>query len=445
MTEGKSYKLILFFALPIMGGILLQMLYNTVDGIVVGNFVSEQALGAVNTAGTFAALLVSVSNGIANGSSVYLAQLYGARERDQLHRAMSTMILSMLFMGAAFTVAGELASRLILQKVLSVPADTYGFALAYLRIYLLGLCLMFLFNGLSAALRAIGDSKAAMLMLVVSSFVNIVLDVAFVVIFQWGVAGVAVATVIAQAMALAACMVYIRKKQPLLVLHISEMHFEFQVCLIYLKTGIPMAVMNVISNIGAMAVQRLVNSYGSSFMAAVAAAGKLEQYACVPIMSFAQAITVFTGQNVGAGKLERVKEGLHSTWGMSTIGCGILSVAFFAAARPVIMLFGCRGETLEIGVEYIHFIPFILIFAMFQFTTRCMLQGAGDVTVPMVLTFVTLVLRIVSAYMMAATPIGYRAVWYATAVDFAVGSIFALIRMKTGKWKTKRLVNTPVK
>ena len=201
-----------------------------------------------------------------------------------------------------------------------------------------------------------------------------------------------------------------------------------------------MAIMNVISNIGAMAVQRLVNSYGSSFMAAVAAAGKLEQYACVPIMSFAQAMTVFSGQNVGAGRLDRVKQGLHRTWGMSTIGCAVLSVIFFIAARPVIMLFGCRGQTLAIGVEYIHFIPFILIFAMFQFTTRCMLQGAGDITVPMVFSFVTLALRVIAAYAMAATPIGYRAVWYATAVDFAIGSIFVLIRMKTGKWKTKALV-----
>lgn len=442
MTEGKAYKSILFFALPIMGGILLQMLYNTVDGIVVGNFVSEQALGAVNTSGTFAALLVSISNGISNGSSVYLAQLYGAREKEQLHRAMSTMVLLMVFMGIGFTVIGELASSLILHNILSVPADTYADALIYLRIYLLGLCLMFLFNGLSASLRAIGDSKAAMLMLVVSSLVNIVLDIIFVVVLHWNVAGVAVATVIAQAIALVACMVYIRKKQPLLMLTVKELRFDLEICLIYLKTGIPMAIMNVISNVGAMAVQRLVNSYGSSFMAAVAAAGKLEQYACVPVMSFAQAVTVFTGQNVGAGKLDRVKKGLHSTWCMSTIGCGILSVVFFIAARPVIMLFGCRGEALEIGVQYIQFIPFIIIFAMFQFTTRCMLQGAGDVTVPMILTFVTLAVRVASAYIMAATPIGYRAVWYATAVDFALGSICVLIRMRTGKWKTKRLVKT---
>ena len=226
------------------------------------------------------------------------------------------------------------------------------------------------------------------------------------------------------------------------MLTVKELHFDLEICLIYLKTGIPMAIMNVISNVGAMAVQRLVNSYGSSFMAAVAAAGKLEQYACVPVMSFAQAVTVFTGQNVGAGKLDRVKKGLHSTWCMSAIGCGILSVVFFIAARPVIMLFGCRGEALEIGVQYIQFIPFIIIFAMFQFTTRCMLQGAGDVTVPMILTFVTLAVRVASAYIMAATPIGYRAVWYATAVDFALGSICVLIRMRTGKWKTKRRVKT---
>ncbi|MCF0133884.1 MAG: MATE family efflux transporter [Blautia sp.] len=435
MTEGKISKSIALFALPIMGGLILQMLYNTVDGIVVGNFVGENALGAVNTSGAFVNLLVSISNGLAGGSSVYLAQLFGAREKERLHRAMSTMLLMMIGIGVILTVTGELIADIVLRNMLNVPEQVYGWAMSYLRIYLLGLICVFLYNAMASALRSVGDSKAAMYMLIISSVANIVLDLIFVVLFGWGVIGVAVATVLAQLIAVLLCLVYVKKKQPLLFVQWNEISFNKSDCSIYLKTGIPLAIQYIISNTGALAVQRLVNSYGESFMASVAAASKIEIYAVIPIMCFAQTMTVFSGQNIGANQPERVRKGLHASWAMSLTGCLVLTMVFLFGSKPLIMLFGCRGEVLEIGVQYLHFVPVSLFFAAFMYTTKCALQGAGDIKVPLVFTFVTLFLRVVAAYAMAATPIGYRAVWIATAVDFGAGAILNLIRFRGGKWK----------
>lgn len=440
MTDGVIWKSIILFALPIMGGLFLQMLYSTVDGIVVGNFLGEGALGAVNTSGAFVNVLLAVSNGISGGSGVYLAQLYGANEKEKLHKAMATMLILMIACGSILLILGELFTGGILHIILNVPDSLHSMAAQYLRVYLIGLPLMFVYNGLASSLRSIGDSAAAMLMLVVSSVINIALDIMFVAIFGWGVMGVAIATVIAQATAVISCIFYVRIKQPLLHVPIREWTFEKDAFQIYLMTGIPLAIQYVISQLGAVGVQRLVNSYGKSFMASCAAAGKIEQYAIVPIMSFAQTMVVFSGQNVGAQKTDRAKKGLYTAWCMSTIGCIVLAFILIFGAKPLVMLFGCRGETLDIGIEYLHFIPFVLIFAVFQFTTRCLLQGAGDVTFPMVVTFITLGLRVASAYAMAATPIGYRAVWVCTAVDFSIGALMNIIRFVRGSWEKKSLV-----
>jgi len=440
MLDGRIGRSILLFALPIMGGLFLQMLYGTVDGIVVGNFVGETALGAVNISGNFVVLLISLANGVSAGSGVYLAQLFGANEKEKLHKAMATLHVVMLFCGLLLTVIAEIWAKGILSSWLNVPEQTMGDATLYLRIYLIGLPLMFLYNGMAAALRSIGDSKATMYMLIISSIINIILDVILVAGFKMGVVGAASATVFAQLCVVVACAIYIRKKQELLHITVGEIQIDFEIFKIFMAAGIPLAIQHVISQLGVLAVQRLVNGYGESFMAGVAAAGKLEQFAVVPIMSFAQAMVVFSGQNTGAGQVDRTKKGLFASWKMSLTGCVILALVFLLGARPLIYLFGCRGNTLDLGVEYLHFVPVCLFFASLQYTTKCALQGAGDIKVPMVITFVGLGMRVVSAYAMAATPIGYRAVWYCTAVDFAICAVGCIIRFANGRWKDKALV-----
>lgn len=440
MIDGRIGRSILLFALPIMGGLFLQMLYSTVDGIVVGNFVDEVALGAVNISGAYVNLLVAVANGISAGSGVYLAQLYGANEKEKLHKAMATLHILMIVSSVVLTILSLTFAPAILGGILNVPSGSVPVASLYLRIYVVGLPMMFLYNGMAAALRSIGDSSSTMFMLIISSIVNIILDLLFVAVFRMGVSGAALATVISQLIVVVTCAIYIMKKQPLLHISRNEFTFDMPTFQIFLKAGIPLAIQYVISQLGALAVQRLVNSYEESFMASVAAASRIEQFAVVPIMSFAQALVVFSGQNTGAGKLDRTKKGLFASWKMSLSGCVVLAFVFIFGAEPLIYLFGCRGNTLAIGVEYLHFVPVSLVFAAFQFTTRCALQGAGDIKASMVVTFISLGMRIISAYAMAATVIGYRAVWICTAVDFFIGAVFNIIRFSTGKWKKKALI-----
>lgn len=442
MTEGRIGSQIVRFALPIMGGIFLQMLYSTVDGVVVGNFVSEAALGAVNTAGTFCNLLLAVANGLSGGGSVYIAQLYGARKRQQMKCAVSTMLFLMIGLGLLFTAAGELAAGSVLAHILAVPEDAYGHALFYLRVFLLGLTFQFLYNTFAAILRAVGDSAATMLFLILSSVVNIVLDLMFVAVFRWGVAGAAAATVIAQGLSVLACVLYIRKKQPLLVVARKEWQFDVSVCGILLKTGLPMSFQNVISNIGTLSIQRLTNSYGSTFMAGVAAAGKFDMYASVPIMSFSQAVFVFTGQNVGAGDYGRVRRGCLCGLAMSYVGAIVMGLCFWFLGEDFVRMFGCEGAAVEAGRQYLHFLAFALLFAPALFVTRSMMQGAGDVFSPTVITFIALGLRVCSAYAMAATEIGQRAVWYSIGVDFGSCSIMLVLWLMTGHWKKKALVKS---
>ncbi len=443
MTQGKIWKHLLAFALPIMGGMLLQMLYNTVDGIIVGRQISEVALGAVNTSGSYANLLLAVASGLSTGASIVLSQYFGAKQEDKLHKAISTMVILMFSLGLFFTVIGEIGVDLVLTHILNVPEDAYNYAEVYLRIYFLGMIFQFLYNGFAAALRSVGNSGATLLFLVVSSICNIVLDLLFVNVFHWGVAGAAIATVISQALSVAISIWYIYTRQKVLAVSRSEFRFEKEPCMMILKTGIPIAIQTVISQLGTICMQRLINRFGSTFMAAIAAGGRVEQFTMVPILGFGQAMSVFAGQNAGAGDFKRVMKGLFVALGMAVGMSLVFSTLLYIFAGQLIGLFGCTGEALAIGTVYLKFMAFVFIISAVLFVARGMIQGCGDTVITTYITFGTLAFRVFIAYVMAGIEsIGYKAVWYAMAIDFAIGTTLYIIRLASGKWKTKVVVKT---
>ena len=441
MTQGTAWKHILLFSLPILGGMILQLLYTTVDGIVVGNVVGEQALGAMNTSVSYANVLLAISTGLSTGCGIVIAQFYGANQRERLRLCISTMLLLMLGLGIAVTVVGILTTDIVLQYVLGVPEDVFSYASQYMKVYFLGMVFQFAYNAMAAELRSVGDSGATMLFLLISSVANILLDLLLVLGFQLGVVGAAIGTVLAQMISVIVCVIYIRKKHALLWIPGREMIFRPELCRMILKLGIPVMVQTVISSLGMLAVQRLINSFGGTTMAGVAAASKIESYAIMPNIAFASGMATYAGQNAGAGDLKRVWRGYVSALVITGLICGTFSILIFVLAKPLVGLFGCSGDALSFGIEYLRFMACVLIIMTVLFISRGMLQGVGDVTITTVITFATLAMRVVLAYWMAGLPsVGRRAIYICMGIDFCIGTAFYIVRLASGVWKKKVLV-----
>lgn len=446
MTQGTPWKHILWFSLPILGGMILQSLYSTVDGIVVGNFVGEEALGAMNTSISYANVLLAISTGLSTGCGIVIAQFFGGDRRDRLRLCISTMLILMVGLGLAVAVVGIATATLVLKYVLGVPEDVLPYALTYIRIYFLGMVFQFAYNAMAAELRSVGDSKATMLFLLISSAVNILLDLLLVIVCGLGVAGVAVGTVLAQLVSVLVSMVYIKRRHTLLWVSRHEMIFRAELCGTILKVGIPVMLQTMISSLGMLAIQRLINSFGSATMAGVAGASKIENYAIMPIIAFASGMSTYAGQNAGAGDLKRVWKGYVSGLILTGLICGAFSLVIFALAQPLVSLFGCTGDALSFGVEYLRFMACVLVIMTMLFISRGMLQGVGDVTITTVITFATLALRIILAYWMAGLPaVGRKAIYICMGIDFCIGAVFYIIRLASGTWKQKILVKTAKK
>lgn len=436
MTQGSPWKHILLFSLPILAGMMLQLFYTTVDSIVVGNFVGENALGAMNTSVTYANWLLAISTGLSTGSGIVIAQFFGGGKEQDMRRCVSSMLLLMTGLGLVIMVVGLVTSDLVLRNVLNVPEENFHYASAYMQVYFLGMVFQFAYNAFAAALRSVGDSGATMKFLLVSSVANIFFDLLFVVAFNWGVEGAALGTVLAQGLSVLCSIVYIKKKQPLLWIPRKEMKFHGDMGKMILKLGVPVMIQTVISSSGQIAIQRLINGFGPSTMAAVAAGGKIESYALMPNIAFSNGMATYAGQNAGAGDMKRVWKGYKACLLMSGAFCLTMSLIIFIFAGPLVGLFGCGPESVAFGIRYLRFMACVLILMMLLFVSRGMLQGVGDVSICTVITFVTLAIRIIFAYSTVGI-LGAPVIYICMGLDFVIGAGFYVIRLASGKWKKK--------
>ena len=443
MTVGAEWRHILLFSLPIMAGNLLQQLYNTVDGIVVGNYVSQEALAATGSAGTLAMLFLAAAIGLGNGAGIMLAQLFGARRTDSIRTAATTSLLLLLGIGAALSVFGFFASRLLFSALLNVAeGETLDLAVAYFRVYSLGFVLQFAYNTVAALLRSLGDSRATLVFLLVSAVVNLVLDLLFVIVFHWGVVGAAVATVVSQLASTAVSFVYMYRRYPLLRPKRGAPLFRGSLCALCLRLGIPATVQQCIVGFGNVFVQRLINSFGSATMAAFTAGNRVENYLFVPAVGFNNGMATFAAQNTGARKPERIRRGLFECIVMSFAICVALSVCTWIFAPGLGRLFGLDSEALTQTIGYNRFLSwFFWTFACYM-PLAGMLQGTGDVNAALICSLVTLGIRVALAYVFAgALGWGYAGIWRAMPIGWASGGALALIRYFTGAWKRKGITD----
>ena len=438
LTQGKEWKLILLFTLPLIAGNLLQQMYNAVDGIVVGNFAAagEDALSAVGTCTPVTMIFLAVAMGMSSGCSILIAQLYGAHRYDEMRQAISSSLILVGILGLCLTVVGSVIAKWFLVYVLVVPDSFLADATAYFSIYCFGLLFQFVYNIVSFILRSLGDSSATLYFLLVSSVTNIILDMLFVAVFHWDVPGVAIATVIAQALSAVVSVIYMFKKYPSLRFGKGEFRFYRDKGRLALRLGIPTTLQQCIVSMGNLAVQRVVNDFGIT--AGYTAGLRVENFVSTLPLSFNVGISTFTGQNIGAGRLDRVHRGLQATWGMGLGVCAGVGLLTYLMATPLARLFGVGGDALTVAVAYIHVLsPSLLVFGMYYITTG-VLHGSGDVNFTAANSLVSLGIRCGAAYILAYfTPLGGAAVWISPVIGWGVVMLLALARYKWGPWRTK--------
>ena len=436
MTQGKEWKLILSFTLPLIGGNLLQQIYSLADSLIVGNFAGQTALASVGTSFPITFLLLALATGLTNGVGVMASQFYGAKNAEAFRKNLSTACFTLLGAGILITILGILTSRPLLAGLLQADASILDDALLYLRIYCIGLVFQFAYNTFAAILRSIGDSRSTMYFLLLATVVNIVLDLIFVQF--WQVAGVAWATVIAQAVSAVTAGVYLFRKVELARFRKGQFRFHREMFGKSLRLGVPTSIQQCSVGLGMVLMQRLINSFGVDTISAITAAMKLESFAMVPIMMFYMGLSNFTGQNMGARQMDRIKRGYHQTMVMAMITCAGIILLLVFAGPYAIGLFHMNQAATAIGVEYLQTLAWFFLIFCIMYITNGVLQGSGDVAYPTAGSMTSLIVRVIVANIMATFPaIGYRSIFYSIPIGWVCGTAIVFIRYLTGKWKTK--------
>lgn len=446
LTEGKPLKLLFFFALPMVIGNLFQQLYNMVDSMVVGQFVGEDALAAVGSSFPVVFLAVAVAAGLSMGCTVVISQLFGAGQIREMKVTVSTALLSLGGIGLVIMGIGEIAAEPLL-KLLGTDPDIMTDSLSYLRIYFGGAVFLFLYNSLNGIYNALGDSKTPLVFLMISALTNIVLDLLFVIRFQMGVAGVAWATLIAQGVcAFFSFFVLVKRLRKMENEPASRQtkfaFFEATAARRIAKVGIPSMLQQSVVSLSMMMMQGLVNSYGKVFVAGYTAATKIDTLAMLPNMNFSNAMSSYTAQNIGAGKPDRVKQGYKASMLMVLIFSIIITAAIYLFGPNLLGLFlnqGAEGSAMSYGLKYMQTVSVFYVLMGFMFVGNGLLRGAGDMGAFMLSSMSNLFVRVATAYLLAHF-IGSSAIWWSIPTGWAVGSVFSFLRIKSGKWKLKKLV-----
>ncbi|HPY97310.1 MAG TPA: MATE family efflux transporter [Candidatus Cloacimonadota bacterium] len=441
LTNGRISTQIFFFSLPMLLGNIFQQLYNVVDSVVVGNFIGKEALAAVGASFPVIFVLTSFFMGISIGISVIISHYYGARDHNNVKRGIDVMLGFSAIAGVIATLAGSFLTRQIF-NLLNTPPNIIEDSIGYFKIYSLGMVFFFGYNGISAILRGLGDSKTPLYFLIVSTVLNIILDLTFVVKFGWGVNGVAIATVISQFVSVASMIVYLQLKHPIMKIRIKAFEFDYQIFKKSINIGLPTGIQQTFVSIGGMALLRIVNQFGSDVAASYAVANRLDSFAMMPAMNFSMALSSFVGQNLGARKVERAIKGLYATIALSAIISTFVTIVFWFFGDKLILIFTRDQEVIVPGLAYLRIVGSCYLFFSTMFCFTGFMRGAGDTFVPMIISIFSLwILRIPAAYLLSRPMFGLgpKGIWLGIPVGWFFGLIASFIYFRMGKWKTRSM------
>ena len=382
LTQGNELKTIFYFSLPILIGNLFQQLYNVVDSIIVGNYLGKESLAAVGFSYQINFLLVAFSTGISMGASVLISRYFGAKKMNYVKKVIDTGFVFSVVLSVLIAVLGIYFSYTILVSF-RVPEELLFMANDYLKIIFIGVIPTFAYNALTNILRGVGDSKTPTYILIAATFLNIVLDITFIKIFQWGVSGAAIATVISQLFSFIVCMIYMYYHYAEFYIHVNSLQFDWQQLKQSLIIGLPATLQQVFIGVGFMSIQFLINGFGTDCMAAYTAASKVDSFAEMPALNLGRALTNFTAQNYGANQKDRIIKGGKYTLFMGVGISLLLSVIICLFPTMFLSMFNRDTNVLQIGSGYLRIVSaFYFIFAAMQILNGLLL-GYGKPFVPM--------------------------------------------------------------
>ena len=444
MTVGRPWEDILIFTVPMLIGNIAQQLYNTVDSVVVGKYVGDNALAAVGSAGPILNLLIVLFIGISVGASIMVSQYFGARSKEDLSRTIGSCIVLTGLASLLVMVVATLLSRPLL-ILLGTPDSILDWCTSYLHILFLGVAGMAYYNILSGVLRGLGDSISALIYLIVASVTNIVLDVLFVAQFKMGVAGVALATVIAQAISALLCVWKLSRMRDLFDMNRSYMRLSKQHTMNIIKLGVPSGVTQAIMSMAMLVVQSLTNSFGEQFIAANVIVMRVDGFAMLPNFSFGTAMTTYAGQNIGARAHDRVMKGAKQGTIMGLGVSAAITTGILLFGRGLMSIFTNTEELVKMSMDMMQILAVgYIAMAVIQCLSGVM-RGAGDTMTPMWISLImTIIIRVPLAYGLAYLtrsaqfPQGRKeCIFISLLISWLLGAVMTAVCYKRGKWKEK--------
>lgn len=439
LTEGKVWKVIVRFALPLLVGNLLQQFYNITDSIIVGQFLGKEALAAVSASFFIYYFIISLVIGVGSGTTVVISQLFGAKQYQKVQLAFSSFFIFMLVGGIILSIAGIIFAEPVF-RLTNTPEEVIPQAVAYFRIYIGGTFLFVTFNSIISILRGVGESVRPMLFILITTVLNIAFDLLFILVFKWGIEGAARATVVSQGIGMCIALAYVNNTHPLLSIKKQDMLFDWKLFKESLKIGLPTSVQQCAIALGLIALLGIVNSFGTNTLTAYGAAGKIDTIITQAILTLSGALAAFCGQNIGAGRLDLVKKGVQFTM-YTNIALGLLTfAAVYLFGNEMMRIFTKDIDVVAIGKEYLLIIGGFFIVHGALNVYNGALRGAGDTLFPMITSLVCLwLIRIPLAYYLSSW-LGRNGIWWAIGISITIGLIVTFVYYKIGFWKRRRRI-----
>ena len=452
MTQGSPVGNLIRFSVPLLIGNLAQQLYSTVDSIVVGNYVGDGALAAVGASGPILNLLLVLFMGISMGATVMASQYFGAKEKDKLSATVGTTITATFLSSIVIMILGPLVTPPIM-KLLGTPADIYDMSCTYLIIMFLGIMGCGYYNIISGILRGLGDSIMPLVFLIVACVLNIGLDLLFVAVFRWGVAGVAIATIIAQAISGALCLIQLMRMKGTLDVNIHTLRPRAVFVKQLVRLGLPSGLTQAIFSFAMIIVQSLTNSFGTAVIAANTVVMRVDGFAMMPNFTFGTAMTTYTGQNIGARRVDRVEEGTKDGMKIGLIVSVVLVGLILIFGRYLMEMFTSTPEVIELGMRMLRILAVGYVAMAITQILSGVMRGAGDTMMPMWISIVTtVVVRVPIAYGLEfltrpeGGAMGSGApdpLFLSLLISWVAGAVLTFIAYRTGRWKKKSIVAAP--
>ena len=437
LTEGPVWKVILRFAFPLLIGNVLQQAYNLTDSIIVGQFLGKEALAAVSASYFIYYFVISLVIGIGSGTTVVISQLYGAKQYAKVQLAFSSFFIFMLVAGIALSIAGIIFAEPLF-RMTRTPEEVIPQAVSYFRIYIGGTFLFVTFNSIISILRGVGESIRPMVFILITTVLNVLLDLLFILVLHWGIEGAARATVLAQGIGMCIALVYVNNTHPLFSIKKKDMLFDSRLFRESLRIGLPTSVQQCAIAIGLVALLGIVNQFGTDTLTAYGAAGKIDTLITQAILTLSGALAAFCGQNIGARRWKRVQQGVRFTM-LANIAIGLLTfLTVWLFGNELMLIFTDDTNVIAIGKEYLLIISgFFAIHGALNVLNGA-LRGAGSTLFPMITSILCLwIFRIPLAYGFSAW-FGRVGIWWAIGFSITIGLVATLIYYKKGRWRKEK-------